>query len=180
MPFFSSYDGTKIWYDESGSGPRVVCVPGGPGRAGAYLEDLGGLSEDHTLVRLDMRATGRSEVPSDPGTLRFDRLGDDLEALRLHLGEERLTLLAHSAGTIVAQAWAAAHPQSVASLVLVTPSGWLQGSNHSDVREITASRQGEPWYDDAREALDAMADAPASMRQQLMRAVRPFMYGRWD
>jgi proline iminopeptidase len=180
MPSFPSYDGTKISYSEVGSGPRLVCLPGGPGRAAAYLEDLGGLAADRTLVLLDMRATGRSEVPADPSTLRFDRLGQDVEALRVHLGEERLDLLAHSAGTIVAQAWAALHPHAVASLVLVTPSGHLQGSDRQDVPALVESRKNEPWYAEAREALDALEHAPPSMQQQLWRSARPFMYGRWD
>ena len=180
MSTFSSYDGTRLAYTEVGSGPRLVCLPGGPGRAAAYLEDLGGLSGDRTLVLLDGRATGRSEVPADPATLRFDRLADDVEALREHLGEERLDLLGHSAGTMVAQAWAAAHPDRVASLVLVTPSGRLQGADREDIPELVAARADEPWYAEAREAYDALEFAPPSQQQQLWRAMRPFMYGRWD
>jgi pimeloyl-ACP methyl ester carboxylesterase len=103
-----------------------------------------------------------------------------VEALRGHLGEERLALLGHSAGTEVAQAWASRHPEAVERLVLVTPGGKLQGVQRQDVAQIQASRAGEPWYADAREALDALATAPPSVQQQLWRAARPFMYGRWD
>jgi pimeloyl-ACP methyl ester carboxylesterase len=180
VPQFASYDGTRLAYTEAGSGPPLLCLPGGPGRAAAYLEDLGGLSADRTLVLLDARATGRSEVPADPSTLQFDRLADDVDALRRHLGLERADVLAHSAGTLVAQAWAAANPDTVRSLVLVTPSGVLQGSNRTDVDAIVAARADEPWYPDAREALDALETAPPAQQQALMRAVRPFFYGRWD
>ncbi|MDT7537247.1 MAG: hypothetical protein QOI82_832 [Actinomycetota bacterium] len=180
MPSFASYDGTKLSYAEVGNGPPLLCLPGGPGRAAAYLEDLGGLDADRTLVLLDARATGRSEVPADPATLRFDRLADDVEALRGHVGLETADVLAHSAGAIVAQAWAAAHPDRVRALVLVTPSGRLHGSDLSDIDAIAGGRADEPWYPDAREALDALHDAPPSQRQTLWRAVRPFMYGRWD
>jgi pimeloyl-ACP methyl ester carboxylesterase len=180
VTFFASYDGTRLSYAEVGSGPRLVCLPGGPGRAAAYLEDLGGLSADRTLVLLDGRATGRSEVPADPSTLRFDRLANDVEALREHLGEERLDLLGHSAGTLVAQVWAAQHPDRVGSLVLVTPPGQLQGADRSDVPALLAARSDEPWYAEAREAYDALEYAPPSQQQALWRAARPFMYGRWD
>jgi proline iminopeptidase len=177
---FASYDGTRLSYDEVGTGPRLLCQPGGPGRAAAYLEELGGLSATRTLVRLDARATGRSEVPADPGTLRFDRLADDLEALRAHLGEERVDLLGHSAGTIVAQAFAAAHGDRLRSLVLVTPSAGLQGGTRADLPAIRAARSGEPWYADAAAAADALPDASPAEAQALMRAYRPFYYGRWD
>lgn len=181
MGTFASYDGTRLAYAEVGSGPPLVCLPGGPGRAAGYLEDLGGVAADRTLLLLDGRATGRSEVPADPATLRFDRLAEDAEALRGHLGLERLDLLAHSAGTIVAQAWASAYADRVGHLVLVTPSDGLQGGGKGvDVAAIRAAREGEAWFAAADEAQRALQDAPASQRASLERATRPFFYGRWD
>lgn len=181
MITFPSYDGTRLAYTEVGSGPRLVCLPGGPGRASAYLEDLGGLSQDRTLVLLDSRATGHSEVPADPGTLRADRLATDVDALREHLGQERIDLLGHSAGCIVAQAYAAAHPDRLGRLVLVTPSDHLQGGERPDVGEIRRGFAGEAWYADAAEAQAAWeAGAAPAQAQQLQRATRPFLYGRWD
>jgi pimeloyl-ACP methyl ester carboxylesterase len=180
VTFFASYDGTKLAYTEVGSGPRLICLPGGPGRAVAYLEELGGLSADRTLVLLDARATGHSEVPADPSSLRFDRLADDVEALREHLGLETADVLAHSAGAIVAQVWAAKHPDRVGRLVLVTPSDLLQGGDRADVGDIRAARKDEPWYADAAEAAEALSSAPPAQQQALVRATRPFFYGRWD
>jgi len=185
MSFFTSYDGTQLAYDEVGTGPRLICLPGGPGRASAYLEDLGGLAQQRTLVRLDTRATGRSEVPADPGSLRFDRLAADVEALRKHLagdGEQnkQIDLLGHSAGCLVAQAYAAAYPDRVRSLVLVTPSDRLQDGARGDVAAIRAARADEPWYAEAADAEAAFADASPRQQPSLMRATRPFFYGRWD
>ena len=180
MTTFASWDGTRLAFTEVGSGPRLVCVPGGPGRASAYLEDLAGLSEHRTLVLLDNRATGRSEVPADPASLRFDRLAEDVEALRVHLGEERLDLLGHSAGCIVAQAYAAAHPDRLRSLLLVTPSDRLQGGTRADLPAIRAARSDEPWYAEAAEAQQALPHASPAERTALTRATRPFLYGRWD
>ena len=180
MSRFPAADGTSLAFTEVGTGPRLVCVPGGPGRAGAYLEDLAGLAEERTLVVLDNRATGASEVPADPASLRFDRLAEDVDALRAHLGEQRIDLLGHSAGAVVAQAYAAAHPDRLRSLLLVTPSDALQGGTRADVPAIRAGRAGEPWYAEAAEAAEALADAAPAQRQALVRATRPFLYGRWD
>ncbi|MEX2289647.1 MAG: alpha/beta hydrolase [Mycobacteriales bacterium] len=185
MSLFSSYDGTRLACTELGSGPRLVCLPGGPGRASAYLEDLAGLDDVRTLVLLDPRATRRSEVPADPASLRFDRLAEDVEALREHLAVqdpqcERIDLLGHSAGCLVAQAYAATHPDRLRSLVLVTPSDRLQGGTREDVAGIRAARSGEPWYAEAAEAQEALAYAAPAQQQALVRATRPFFYGRWD
>lgn len=180
MTSFPSYDGTVLSYETVGTGPPLLCWPGGPGRAAAYLEDLAGLSALRTLVLLDPRAVGRSEVPADPTTLRFDLLARDVEAVREHLGLERLDLLGHSAGTVVAQAWAAQHPDRVGRLVLLTPTDRLQGGARADVAAIRASRSDEPWYAGAAEAQAVLDDAPPSQRASLERATRPFFYGRWD
>ena len=180
MSTFAAPDGTRLAYEQVGSGPPLLCLPGGPGRASAYLEDLGGLSQVRTLVLLDARATGRSEVPADPASLRFDRLAADVRALREHLGLETADVLGHSAGCLVAQAWAALEPERVGRLVLVTPSDRLQGGDRGDVAGIRAARAAEPWYDDAASAQDALQDAPPAQAQALVRATRPFFYGRWD
>jgi pimeloyl-ACP methyl ester carboxylesterase len=180
VPFLESWDGTRLAFTQVGSGPPLLCLPGGPGRASDYLEELGGLSRSRTLVRLDNRATGRSEVPADPATLRYDRLAADVEALRTHLGLEQADVLGHSAGAIVAQAWAAQHPERVGRLLLVTPSDTLQGGRRTDTAAIRALRAGEPWYADAAEAQEALADASPREAQDLVRATRPFFYSRWD
>lgn len=180
MNTFTSYDGVRLTYTSVGEGYPLVCLPGGPGRSASYLEDLGGLSTDRTLLLLDSRATGHSDVPADPETLRFDRLADDVEAFREHLKLERLDLLAHSAGCLVAQAWASQHPERVGHLVLVTPSDRLQGGTRQDLPQIWETFTGEPWYADAAEARAALDDAPPSQRSGLERATRPFWYARWD
>ncbi len=180
MTGFLAYDGTRLAYQQVGTGRPLLCLPGGPGRAAAYLEDLGGLADVRTLVLLDSRATGRSEVPVEPASLRFDRLAADVEALREHLGLERADVLGHSAGCLVAQAWAATYPDRVGRLVLVTPSDRLQGGDRSDVAAIRATRSAEPWYADAAEAQGALAGASPAQVQSLVRATRPFFYGRWD
>lgn len=119
---FTAPDGTRLAYDVRGAGVPIVCVPGGPMLDSAYLGDLGGLDELRRLVRLDLRGTGASDVPADPTSYRCDRQVGDLEALREHLGLERMDLLGHSAGANLVHRYVERHPDRVSGLVLVTPS----------------------------------------------------------
>ncbi|MFF4042770.1 alpha/beta fold hydrolase [Streptomyces sp. NPDC001816] len=86
------------------------------------IGDLGGLTAHRRLIRLDLRRTGRSARPEDSATYRCDRLVDDVEALRRHLGLDRIDLLAHSAGANLAVSYVSRHPERVGRLALITPS----------------------------------------------------------
>ena len=67
MGVFRSAAGTELHYELRGDGPLLVCQPGGPGRPGGYLDDLGGVHR--TLLLLDPRGAGRSEpAPSHAST----------------------------------------------------------------------------------------------------------------
>ncbi|MFE3323508.1 alpha/beta fold hydrolase [Streptomyces sp. NPDC059176] len=180
MPVFSAHDGTTLAYHLEGEGEPLVCLPGGPMRASAYLGDLGGLTAHRTLVRLDLRGTGDSAVPDDPATYRCDRLVDDVEALREHLGREDVDILAHSAAGNLAVLYAAAHPARVRSLTLVTPGGGALGTGASeqDWREAVARREGEPWYATGRAAWERFW--AGSDPDDLWPDIVPFLYGRWD
>jgi proline iminopeptidase len=180
MPTFASYDGTELSYRVAGAGPPLVCLPGGPGRAAEYLGDLGGLSASRRLVLLDPRGVGSSADPADPATFRVDRLVSDVEALRAHLGLDRMDLLAHSAGAILATLYAAAHPDRLSALVLVTPGLAAVGGGDpgEQLRARLESRAAEPWYPAAQAALERIFAGSRSMAD--FGASRPFYYGRWD
>ena len=145
MSRFKSYDETELFYSILGSGPPLVCLAGGPGADVRCLGDLGGLDRHRTLVLLDARGAGRSEIPADPASCAFAEQARDVEELYRHLDIERADVLAHSAGTLTAQAFAARHPERVGRLVMVTPAG--RGAREVDEAEVTgirARREGEP------------------------------------
>jgi pimeloyl-ACP methyl ester carboxylesterase len=180
MARFASYDGTQIGYRVVGAGPPLVCLPGGPGRASEYLGDLGDLSRSRQLIMPDTRGTGQSADASDPVSYRCDRLADDVEALRAHLGLDRVDLLGHSAAGDLALLYAAANPQRVAHLILLTPALRAVGIEETDEQwwAALARRSGEPWYPDALAAVEKAEAGDESLENR--RAYMPFLYGRWD
>jgi proline iminopeptidase len=180
VPSFESYDGTVISYSVTGNGAPLVCWPGGPGRAAEYLGDLGGLDSSRRLVLVDPRGVGLSADPADPASFRVDRLVNDLESLRVQLGLDRMDLLGHSAGAVLATLYAAAYPERLSSLILVTPGLAAVGVEGSieRLRGALADRASEPWYPTALAALEKILAGDRSM--EAFRASRPFYYGRWD
>jgi proline iminopeptidase len=177
---FSAYDGTRLSYRVVGDGDPVICLPGGPMRDAVYLGDLGGLAAHRRLIVLDLRGTGRSATPDDPATYRCDRLVDDVEALREHLGLDRVDLLGHSAGCYLAVLYATRHPDRAGRLVLVTPGLRVVGLEASVQarRDVARRREGEPWFAAAYEALEAVTAGGGT--EEDWTAIAPFFHGRWD
>nr|WP_243706361.1 alpha/beta hydrolase [Micromonospora sp. KC721] len=158
----------------------MVCVPGGPGQAAEYLGELGGLSDHRTLILLDNRGTGASQAPQDPTTYRVDRLVQDVEALRGHLGLDRMDLFGHSASGGICLLYAAEHPHRLDHLVLVGPSLRVIGlPSDLGVDEVLARRAHEPWYADAVAALHAEAGSPQELQKYRWLSA-PLLYGQWN
>ncbi len=151
---FTTADGRKLSYRKLGHGPVLVCHPGGPGFSSTYFGDLAALWEQYTLIMLNPRGTGGSERPKDPRAYQIDDYVADVESLRDHLGLERIQLLGHSHGGVVAMAYAATHPGRVGKLVLASTLARFGPDQESAMRKGMDKRAGQPWCADAIAALE--------------------------
>jgi pimeloyl-ACP methyl ester carboxylesterase len=103
-----------------------------------------------------------------------------VEGLRAELGLDRMDLLGHSAGGNVALLYAAAHPERIAHLVLLTPGMRALGMTFTDQEQQAAMRRrsAEPWFGAAWAAAQAADGGDESAETTL--GYQPFLYGRWD
>jgi pimeloyl-ACP methyl ester carboxylesterase len=172
-------DGQQIACRRVGSGPDVVCVPGGPARAAAYLGELGGLDRTHALHLVDNRGTGGSK-PVDITTISLDRMGRDLIEVVPLLGLERPAVLAHSFGTRVVAKALASNPDLASAVVLVTPALIGDGEVFTAGRQaILGQRADDPAYADAVEAARALPTARPRDMTMLYDMTTPLWYGTW-
>ena len=120
-------DGVRSLVRESGGeqGEAVVFVHGNPGSSRDWLELAGQVSAFARVVAPDMPGFGQSDKPADfeytvTGYARY--LGGLLDVL----GVSRVHLVLHDFGGPWGLAWAAAHPERLASVVLIN-TGALPG-----------------------------------------------------
>jgi len=117
-----SLDGARLFYEIVGTGDPIVVVHGGPGLDHAYLRPgLDALATRNTLVYYDQRGTGRSTATLDSASINLDTFVSDIEALRQALGYERISVLGHSFGALIAIEYAARYPEGTRSLILMNP-----------------------------------------------------------
>jgi proline iminopeptidase len=111
--------GAIIYYESIGHGAPLMILHGGPGAShGYFLPHLLPLAAQRRLIFIDERGSGRSQRLSDPKGYTLDNMVGDVEAVRLALGLEKMDVLGHSFGGILAQAYAIQHPGSVRRLIL--------------------------------------------------------------
>src|SRR5712691_12980798 len=143
---FTTSDGRKLTYRKLGHGPVLVCHGGGPGFSSTYLSDLAALWEQFTLIMLNPRGTDGSDRPRDRRAYEIDDYVADVEELRQHLGLERLLLLGHSHGGVVAQGYAARFPGRVRALVLSSTLARFASEHEAAMKAGIEKRSNQAWY----------------------------------
>lgn len=129
-----SINDTDLFVVTRGSGIPIVILHGGLGLDHTYLTPyFDALTDTFEVTYYDHRGNGRSAKPDDYSTLNFDVFTADADAVRQHVGHEKVIVVGHSYGGFIAQKYAIAYPDSLLGLVLIdttpvldyqpTPSG---------------------------------------------------------
>lgn len=115
--------GGRVWYQMVGSGDAIplLVLHGGPGVPHDYLEPLAELGDERPVVFYDQLGCGKSDRPDDVSLWRIERFAEEVGQVRQALGLERVHLLAHSGGTMVALDYLLGQPVGVMSLIQVGP-----------------------------------------------------------
>ena len=113
-------DGHRIWVQPWGSpsGTPILFLHGGPGSGCNPGQRVLFDPARHRVIFVDQRGAGRSQPPRARPANTTAHLVDDLERVRIHQGIERWLVVGGSWGATLALAYAQAHPERVAGLVL--------------------------------------------------------------
>jgi proline iminopeptidase len=116
---FVDAHGVLIYYLALGSGSPLVVVHGGPGADHTYfLPYLLPLARTHRLIFIDERGSGRSQRLQDLSQYTVENMVEDLEDVRVALGLGKISLLGHSYGGVLAQAYALKYQRNLTHLIL--------------------------------------------------------------
>ncbi len=113
-------NGVRLHVARAGAhGPHVLFLHGFPEIWRLWRPQLVDLGRDHRAVAIDLRGYGESSRPRPVSAYRMPVLVEDVRALARHLGADRLAIVGHDWGGLIAWEVARAHPELVSRLVIL-------------------------------------------------------------
>jgi pimeloyl-ACP methyl ester carboxylesterase len=109
--------GATIYVEVRGSGPVLLCIPGGPTDAGIFTDLAGRLADRYTVVTYDPRGHSRSELEREPEDIPVSVHADDAAAILRAVSDEPAYVYGSSGGGTIGLELVARHPDLVRTLV---------------------------------------------------------------
>lgn len=135
---YAQGSGASLYYRVIGSGHPLIVLHGGPDFDHSYLlPDMDRLSRTFRLIYYDQRGRGISSGDVKPEEVNLASEMEDLEALRVFFRLDKVALLGHSWGALLAMEYATRYPQRVSHLVLLNPAP----ASHADYCYFQIERQ---------------------------------------
>ncbi|MBL0031670.1 MAG: alpha/beta fold hydrolase [Bacteroidetes bacterium] len=140
-------NGHKLWIESSGNGKPLFLITGGPGSSHADMHSYDGLSDSSMLVFIDNFGRGKSDTAFSPVEYSIEGDVNDIEAIRSELGYEKINVLGHSYGSLVAQSYALKYSQHTSKLIIISGlySGKMWQETNDDYNYIFSKQMPEAW-----------------------------------
>jgi proline iminopeptidase len=132
---FVDANGVMIYYEILGRGEPLIIVHGGPGASHDYfLPYLLPLARHNQVIFIDERGSGQSQKLEDASQYTIENMVEDVEAVRQALGLGKMSLLGHSYGGALAQAYALKYQRNLTHLILASTWSSTKALNELFVR----------------------------------------------
>lgn len=121
---YITVNGIRLHYVEGGQGKPLVCLPGWPQTWYSLHPVAMQLAQEYRVIIVDVRGMGTSEKPESG----YDKktMATDIQQLVMHLGFEKVSLMGHDIGGMIAMSFAFNFPEFTEKLIV------LDGSHPSE------------------------------------------------
>ncbi|MEM7019561.1 MAG: alpha/beta hydrolase [Pseudomonadota bacterium] len=160
---------TTAYYDE-GEGPVFLLLHGFTGSKLDFHNQLGWFADRHRVIAPDNRGHGESTNSGDDVDYILDNLANDLHSFIETMGLENIHLLGHSMGGMVVMRYALAHPEKLASLILMDTlstslkmpqnmiDGMSQALNNGALENIMKMMRNAPASPEVQNGIDFLGE----------------------
>ncbi len=161
--FIKTNDSVKLYYKLIGAGKDTIVVFHGGGFGSSYLiSDLSPLAAHHCLLFFDQAGTGFSTVVRDTKRLSIHRFVEDVEMVRKHFHFNKMKILAHSNGGLLAGYYATVFPNRMESMLLINPTAasqnWAYINRYDSISKKLLSQNRKMYLNAPADTLKACWD----------------------
>lgn len=157
MVHFATSDGLQIYFEDTGTGQPLLCLPGLT-RTTRDFDFLAPHMTDVRMITMDYRGRGQSDFDATFANYNVLREAQDVVELLDHLGLERVTLLGTSRGGLIAMALAAGHIGRLAGVILNDVGPVVSAAGITRIMEYVGKPPNSTTYDQAALALKSVMD----------------------
>ncbi len=138
MPYITTRDGVRLYYEQAGQGSAVVFVHEYAGDYRSWEPQMRRFSRSHRCVTYSQRGYPPSDVPEDGAKYGQDIVRDDVIDLMNALKIDRAHVVGHSMGALTALHVGIHHPERCTSVV-AAGCGYGSSPNPKVVEESRAT-----------------------------------------
>ncbi|MEO8146198.1 MAG: alpha/beta fold hydrolase [Bacteroidia bacterium] len=140
-------NGAKLWIETEGTGDALFLISGGPGGAHVGMHSFAPLKDACMLVYIDNFGRGKSDTAKTPEEYSINRDVEDVEGIRVAMNLDKINILGHSYGSLVAQAYAIKYPQHLKHLIIADGffSGEMWQANDDNSNHEIKTNYPEVW-----------------------------------
>jgi pimeloyl-ACP methyl ester carboxylesterase len=118
MPYATTDDGVKLWYEETGAGVPVVFVHEFAADHRSWEGQMRHFGQRYRAVTWGARGYPPSDVPEKPSSYSQTRAADDIKSILDHLGIDKAHIVGLSMGGFATLHFGFRHPARALSLVV--------------------------------------------------------------
>jgi pimeloyl-ACP methyl ester carboxylesterase len=118
MPYATTDDGVKLYFEETGSGTPVIFVHEFAGDMRSWEPQMRHFGQRYRAICYNARGYPPSDVPEQPSSYSQNRAADDILAVLDHLGIEKAHVVGLSMGGFATLHFGFRHPTRALSLVV--------------------------------------------------------------
>jgi pimeloyl-ACP methyl ester carboxylesterase len=118
MPYATTDDGVRLYFEETGSGHPVILVHEFAGDLRSYEPQMRHFGKRYRAIAFNARGFPPSDVPEHVSSYSQPRAADDVLALLDHIGERQAHIVGLSMGGFATLHFGLRHPQRALSLCI--------------------------------------------------------------